>query len=177
MSQANVSKALNPAESKQFTIDQVFRIAQHFGVSIDDLSGNTKATESMTSPAAVLSYLMLLLCEHKIWFTNTTEVEWVYEPYMNEHGYPECDHEQREIEYTAFYFPKYHSMGDFAKGEQAEEEIHYQFMSGGNESKFKKFNEILNKLLPIAKFHVEGSISKEAFDMVLKGYLEQLTRE
>jgi len=57
MTQANVSKALNRNESKQFTIDQVFRIAQHFGVSIDELVGNKSAETSKTSPRAMLVFL------------------------------------------------------------------------------------------------------------------------
>ena len=50
MTQANVSKALNRNESKQFTIDQVFRIAQHFGVSIDELVGNKAVEKTAYSP-------------------------------------------------------------------------------------------------------------------------------
>ena len=40
MTQANVSKALNRNEKKRFTLDQVYRIAQYFEVSIDSLVGN-----------------------------------------------------------------------------------------------------------------------------------------
>ena len=43
MTQSNVSKALNAKETKEFTLEQVYRIAQYFGVSIDDLVGNKAA--------------------------------------------------------------------------------------------------------------------------------------
>ena len=57
MSQGNLSKALNPDEKKQFTLEQQYRIAQYFGVSIDELVGNTVPAEITTGPRSVLSIL------------------------------------------------------------------------------------------------------------------------
>ena len=48
MSQPNVSKALSDTNKKQFNLDQLFRIAQHFGISIDELVGNTTANVAST---------------------------------------------------------------------------------------------------------------------------------
>ena len=79
MTQANVSKALNPKESKQFTLDQLYRISQHFGVSIDELVGNTAANKAETSPRASLAFITKLLCDSKLRYTTLKVPEWVYE--------------------------------------------------------------------------------------------------
>lgn len=174
MTQANVSKALNPGEKKQFTIDQIFRIAQHFGVSIDELTGNKSAKAATTSPRSVLSFITTLMCERKMKASSVTIEEWVYEPYCNEHGYPDCKPEKRNIEYPAFYFPDFYDVYDFATDEHEAEETHYEFLSGGNGTKFRQLNEVLKKFLPLIKLYHETEIPEEAFKMVLDGYLNQL---
>ena len=72
MSQGNFSKALNPEEKKQFTLEQLYRIAQHFCVSIDELVGNKAAKEASTSPRAILAFITQLLCDVKIRATTVT---------------------------------------------------------------------------------------------------------
>ncbi|MBR7085285.1 MAG: helix-turn-helix transcriptional regulator, partial [Oscillospiraceae bacterium] len=46
MTQANVSKALNPHENKHFTLEHIYRISQYFGISIDKLVGNTAPAQA-----------------------------------------------------------------------------------------------------------------------------------
>jgi len=177
MTQANVSKALNPNESKQFTIDQVFRIAQHFGVSIDELTGNKSADAASTSPRAILNFITKLLCDVKMRSTAITIEEMVYEPFCNEHGYPDCRPEKKTIEYPALYFPNYHQVAEFAFDEHEQEEVHFEFLNGGNDTRLQTLNEILKKLLPLIKLYREKEIPEEAFQMILKGYQEQLAEK
>ena len=73
MTQANVSKALNPNDKRGFTLEQVFAISQHFGVSIDELVGNKAPNEVETSPRAALTFLVRFLCDAKIRVANITE--------------------------------------------------------------------------------------------------------
>lgn len=174
MTQSNVSKALNPKESKQFTIDQVYRIAQHFGVSIDALVGNTAANEVETGPRASLAFITKLLCESKMRYTTVTMQEWVYEFEDGYGTYPECRGKQKNIEYPAFYFASYQHLEDYARSNVADEDIHYEFLSAGNDTKFWHLNEVLKKFLPMVKLYRETEIPDEAFQMVLNGYLEQL---
>jgi len=174
MTQANVSKALNPNESKQFTLDQLFRISQHFGVSIDELTGNKVASEVETGPRAALAFFTKLLCESKLRYTTVNVEEWVYEYDYNSSGYQECKSEKKSIEYPAFYFPSYQRFEDYARTDILDEDIHYEFMSAGNDSKFQRVNDILHRFLPMVKLYRETEIPDEAFQMVLKGYLEQL---
>lgn len=174
MTQANVSKALNKSEKKQFTIDQLYRIAQHFGVSIDDLVGNKAANESQTSPRNVLSLLTALICEVKIKTTTVTLEEEIYNVYCDNQGYPDGSIEKKPVSYPAFYFPDYHEVWDFTTDKQEAEDIHYEFLSCGNETKFKQFNELLKDFLPVIDLYRKKSIPEEAFKMVLKGYLDKL---
>ena len=55
MTQANVSRALNPNDKRHFTLEQVICISQHFGVPIDELVGNKVPQDAATSPRAVLA--------------------------------------------------------------------------------------------------------------------------
>jgi len=173
MTQANVSKALNPKETKQFNLDQLYRISQHFAVSIDELVGNTAVAKAETSPRAAFALITKLLCESKMRYTTVTVPEWVYE-YEEDFGYPECRGKQKDIEYPAFYFASYQHPEDYAKSDISDEDLHYEFMSVGNSSRFQLVNELMGRFLPVVKSFRETEFPDEAFQMVLNGYLDQL---
>ena len=174
MTQANVSKALNPNDKRSFTLEQIVCISQHFGVSIDELVGNKFPIETATSPRSVLAFLSTLLASVKMRATQITEEEFVYEQYRNEHGYPDCRRVNRKVEYPAFYFHNYHCVSDFATCDPEYAEVDAEFCWGGNETRFLPMNEILKKFIPIIKLYREKEIPEEAFQMILNGYLEQL---
>lgn len=174
MSQSNVSKALNPAEKKQFTMEQVYRIAQHFGLSIDELVGNKAAEAASTSPRAILKFVTKLLSELKLKSTTIKVEEQVFEQIYNSHGYPDCKVVNREITYPAFYFPNHYQVEDFARCEEEEFETYSEFQNGGNDTRLQALNTILDKLLPMTRLYREKEIPEEAFQMILNGYLEQL---
>ena len=174
MTQANVSKVLNLNDKRQFTLEQVVRISQHFGVPIDELAGNKVPTETAHSPRAVLTFLSSLLCSAKVRATTVTEEEMVYEQYINSHGYPDCNRVKKEIKYPAFYFPNYWRVRDFAFCEPECDEVDWEFCAGGNETKFMRMNEILETIIPIVRLYRGKEIPAEAFQMILDGYLSEL---
>lgn len=174
MSQGNLSKALNPDEKKQFTLEQLYRIAQYFGVSIDELVGNTVPAEITTGPRSVLSFLAKLLCEAKIRVTNISEEELLYDRFTNEHGGLDCRRVNKTVEYPAFYLPDYYRVSDFAFCEPDYDELDMEYCWCGNASRFMQVNEILKNLIPMIKLYREKQIPEEAFQMILNGYLEQL---
>ena len=174
MSQGNFSKALNPEEKKQFTLEQLYRIAQHFGVSIDLLVGNTSANEITTGPRAVLRFLVQLLCEAKVRVVNINEEELIYDRFLNEHCGMDCRRINKTIEYPAFYMPDYYRVSDFALCEPDRDELDAEYCRDGNESRFKRVNEILKNLIPMIRLYREKQIPEDAFQMILNGYLEQL---
>jgi len=174
MSQSNVSKALSPKESKQFTLDQVYRIAQHFGVSIDELVGNKAPNDAATSPRAIFETLIRLLSTANMRATTATVEEWVYEPFYDGEGHPDCRPEKKNIEYPAFYLPDYFSIDDFSSSEPEREDTHDEFLICGNSTKHQRLNGILKDLTPIVKMYRNKVIGEEPFQMIVKGYLEQL---
>lgn len=175
MSQPNVSKALSDTNKKQFNLDQLFRIAQHFGISIDELVGNKTSDAAYTSPRAILALFTKLFVESKLKSTTITEYEYVYKPYFNDDGYPDCSIKQEEHSYRAFYFPSYFQMSDFIFRDEDEESLHCDFCYSGNESRMKPLNSVFEDFLPIVDMYLKEKIKKDAFEMVLNGYLEQLS--
>lgn len=175
MSQSNVSKALSDKDPKEFTLDQVYRISQHFGIPIDELVGNAAAKNAETSPRAALAFFTKLLCDSKLRYTTIKVPEWVYEYEYNHYGYEGLVANEKDIEYYAFYFPKYQHLEDYARNPLVtDEDIRDEFRTDGNDSKLQQLNEILDKFLPMVKLYRETEIPDEAFQMVLNGYLEQL---
>lgn len=174
MSQGNFSKALNSEEKKQFTLEQLYRIATHFGVSIDVLVGNTSANEITTGPRAVLRFFVQLLCEAKVRVKNVSEEELIYDRFLNEHCGMDCQRINKTVDYPAFYMPDYYRVSDFAFCEPDCDELDAEYCWDGNESQFKQVNEILKNLIPMIRLYREKQIPEDAFHMILNGYLEQL---
>ena len=79
MTQANVSKALNRNEKKRFTLDQVYRIAQYFEVSIDSLVGNPAENSAGTSPRDAFRFITKFLSAGKLRTAELTVKETKYE--------------------------------------------------------------------------------------------------
>ena len=106
MTQPNISKALNPEAPKQFTIDQVYRIAPHFRVSIDELTGNAEAKKASYTPRAILAFVIELLSTDTARVTMSSNTEEIFHTDYNGFS-PSCTHTFEEVEYPAIYFPSY----------------------------------------------------------------------
>lgn len=176
MSQPNLSKALNPNESKQFTLEQVYRIAQHFGVSIDELTGNKATEKSSVSPRAVLAFLIELLRSDAARVTTWTKKDEIFDISFGIHG-PSCSHIYLDVEYPAIYFPGHFDFDGMYDYETEEAQALYsEFSNSGNETPFYEMNDIIKKLLPMIELYKNKEIPEEAFQMILDGYLKQLRK-
>ena len=174
MSQPNVSKALSDTNKKQFNLDQLFRIAQHFGISIDELVGNTAANVASTSQRAILTMFTQLLSSARMKETKISVTEEVYTPFRQD-GYWDCEIVKQKHEYKAFYFPNFHEVGATSCDETEIEDEHETFLQAGNESANIKLNAVFNDFLPLIEMYRKGKLPEEPFKMVLNGYLEQLS--
>lgn len=173
MSQPNISKALNPEDKKNFTVDQLYDIAVYFGVSLDELVGNEVAEMRKTAPRYVLSLLVDLLCSDKARVTPWKRKEEVFILSEGVHG-PSADHTYLEVEYPAIYFPSHY---DFDGSDYEDEEVqerYSDFCMNGNETPFYEMNHIIKKLLPMIELYKDGEIPEEAFRMIVKGYLNEV---
>lgn len=177
MSQANVSKALNINDKKTFTLEQVYKISEHFGISIDELVDNKFANLSSTSPRALLSLISKLLCDSCIRSTDIEIEEIVYEPLFDSRGCPSCTKSNQQIKYKAFYFPSYFNFDDFELSDEEMQDLHYEYCYIGNGTKYSSLNSVLIKLIPLIELYKKTEIPDEAFQMVLNGYLQQLADE
>lgn len=174
MSQANVSKALNPDEKKCFTVEQLFKISQNYHVSIDALTGNICTPQAAMSPKAVMSYLAMLLRSARMKATTVEIDEEIYEMCYDRKGYPDCNRYTETVTYPAFYFPSYLNVLDLGTCDEEYQDIDMEFCMTGNESKFKVMNEVMNKFIAVIKLYWKHEIPEEALQMILDGYLEQL---
>ncbi|MDE6789624.1 MAG: helix-turn-helix domain-containing protein [Ruminococcus sp.] len=174
MTQANISKALNHNEKKRFTLDQVYRISQYFEVSIDSLVGNPSEKLADTSPRDAFTFITKFLCAGNLRTENLTITETVYDPQYNGYGSPECTPKEIQDTYPVFFFPDYIRFSDQKLSEQEEIDLHIEFCSCGNSTRFQYLNEILKKMIPLISQYKDGDIPEEAFQMIVDGYLKQL---
>ena len=157
MTQANVSKALNRNEKKRFTLDQVYRIAQYFEVSIDSLVGNPAENSAGTSPRDAFRFITKFLSVGKLRTAELTVKETKYE---QEYGNGLMEHKPREIDdtYPVFFFPDYERFSDYKL----------------SDTRFLYLNKILKKMIPLIAQYRDGDIPEEAFQMIVDGYANQL---
>ena len=173
MTQANVSKALNPNDKRCFTLEQVFAISQHFGVSIDELTGNKVVEKASLSPRAVLAFLVDLLRTDKARVASGVNKEEVFLVGYGADG-PSCNHTYLDVEYPVIYFPSYFEFDGTDYDTVEAQELYAEFTQCGNETPFYDMNDIVKKLLPMIELYKKKEIPEEAFQMIVDGYLKQL---
>ncbi len=171
-SQSHVSKSLNFKEKQCFTLEQVVGIAQHFGVSIDWLTGNT-ATASKQTPRSIARFLTGIFENHDASYSTIEVEEEIYTPSDDIYS-QDCSIERKKIAYTAIYFPSYwkvptpHSPDDEAWGAISLAE------QAGNDSRMRPVNDFLRKYLQIFKVHEEKGVDDDAYQVVVENYLSKL---
>lgn len=175
MSQSNVSKALSKEEKKSFTVEQIYSIASHFGVSIDWLLGYKTAQQITMGPKAVGAFLAELLSTKEAKLTPVEINDSVYViDYDPRSGYPNCKIVEQVNTYLALYFPNFWNPRELAKNEDDFFEMHDVASQSGNDTRNIPINIFLKKYSDILKVFNDDQISEEAYQIVLKDYLNQL---
>ncbi|MCR4723634.1 MAG: helix-turn-helix domain-containing protein [Eubacteriales bacterium] len=174
MSQPNICKALSAKDKKCFTVAQIFAIAEYFHVSIDWLVGHS-ADMNKLSQRSIAELLSQLLLAETAKPEVVTVVERVYKPYWDPDGYPDCTRDKQSNSYKAIYFPNYYDPGQIAKDEDEYQELDSIACQEGNETRNVALNTFLIKFLQILDIYKAGNLSEEAFQIVLKEYLGQLS--
>ena len=172
--QSNVSKALSLKDKKCFTVEQIFSIANYFGVSIDWLLGYETAQKKSIGHRAIATFLAEMLEKGIMKSAPVTIEEDVYEMFYNSHGFPDSHNEKRSITYNALYFPNYWYPSDYSNDEHEMEDLLHEIFQCGNESANFPLNKFLEKYLAILTIYKKGQISEEPYRIVLKDYLDQL---
>ena len=172
MSQSNVSKALNEDEKKCFTVEQLYEIAEHFNVSIDELLGHRTVETTPGGQRGIGTFLAAVLSSGDGKCTRVKVKEMIYDSYRPPIG-PE-DYEPSEHEYWALYFPNYWDPSEEAKDEEEFRELMAEATQAGNETRNPALNTFIQKYLEILRVYQKGEISKEAYEIVLNDYLSKL---
>ena len=172
MSQSNISKSLSEGAKKSFTVEQVYAIAEYFGVSVDWLLGyktNRSVSIDLRSLGEILAKL-LLKGDAKCQKISVEETVYAF----TDDGYgPEAEPKKQNIEYSSIYFPSYmYAKENSTFDEWTEFDMTARVL--GNESRFFPLNNFLNKYLQILKIYKSGDLSEESYQVLLKDFLNQL---
>ena len=175
MSQSNVSKALSEVDKKCFTVEQIYSIADYFGVSIDWILGYETAERIATGPRAVGAFLAELLSSKGAKCTSVKIHDTVYAvEYDQQAGYPDYNVLEQDNPYLAIYFPNYWDPREYAKTDEELNELLSEATQCGNDTRNIPLNKFLQKYVDILKVFQDKQISEEAYQIVLKDYLSQL---
>lgn len=167
MTQANVSKALNPKEKKHFTIDQIYRISRYFKVSIDSLVGDSE--EIKASPRSCFEFLSYLM---KIGRLRTTTIEYDETVYEKDEIWTNFLKAKRTISTPAFYFPDFYTPTTDKDNAYAE---NIYFEKKSNKTDYYQLNRVLEKTSPIIRLFFNEEIPEDALDAIIEKYMEGLS--
>ena len=174
MSQPNVNHALNPNEKKCFTISQIYDLARHFKISIDELVGNVRGMNSSISPRATASFITKLAEAHDIDFVTYTRKEWVFKPeYDPVSGYPDYNRCEEDVTYPTILLKSYWSV-DEAKNEEEAQELWAEATQIGNDTRMHQVNKYLKQFQEIFKIYEKGDLSKQTYETVIADLLSHL---
>lgn len=175
MSQPNVSKALNKADKKSFTLDQVIGIAKHFKITVDALIGGSQASEIHLSQRSTAEFLAELIAQHDAKFTTVSKTEEAYTPCWDHRNPSPACYEKKDVTYLAIYLPSYWEVpkndgtddgGVMAL--QSEAELY------GNNTRMHPVNDFLFHFKEIFEIYDKGGLSPETYKSVLEDMLNRL---
>ena len=172
MSQSNVSKALNENSKKCFTVPQVYNIAEYFHVSIDWLVGGRSGT-SISGHRSIAEYIASLLREGIAKCETVTVMEVEYRETRN--GTSDIySSGMDKNKYHAIYFPNYWDPRELAKDDFEYLELEDEARNIGNKTHNVALNLFLEKYLQILSVYKAGNLPEEAYQLILKEYLNQI---
>ena len=174
MSQSNVSKALSEEDKKCFTVEQIYSIADHFGVSIDWILGYKTADRITTGPRAIGAFLAELLSKKDAKHAPVEIHDTVYAIDYDPNDYHNCKVLEQDNTYLAIYFPNYWDPQEFTENEEELAELYSEVTQLGNDTRNIPLNIFLHKYVSILKVFQDKQISEEAYQIVLRDYLGQL---
>ena len=114
-----------------------------------------------------------VLQNHSVKFMPIEVEETSYQPFKDGDIW-DCETFKEKVSYPAMYFPNFLDAAYIADSEEEFDDLRCEFYQCGNESQFCKMNESLKKLINVYTLYSKDSIPKDAFEMILKGYIESL---
>ena len=177
MSQSDVSKALNPSDKRNFTLDQVAGIAKHFNVSIDFLLGIREETNYDLSPKAIAEFFVHLIEHGDVNIIKHPVEEKIYEPYLDEmEGRYDYRYYKKTVSYNAFYFPSFWQIPD-GLGYEEQNELYMEATECGNEAIHRQTNRFFHQFLQIFDIYKQKGLEEDTYRTVVNDLLSHLSEE
>ncbi len=178
--QSRLSTLLGDDKGNRFSIEQIYRIAHHFGVSIDYLVTG-KEPEPIKTPRQVCEALVSLFEKFYLDTKDFEVIETIDIPYYTpvDGGYsmPELHTEEKTIKYHALFFPHCWAPNpDREYTEDEMDELHMDNIYNGNElPKNIAINKFLDAFIPIHKLYAAGKMPDEAYKYTVNSLLDNLS--
>lgn len=174
MTQPNFSRAISPEKKQCFTLEQVFKIAQFFDISVDSLVGNEKPVTT-ESEKDICSLLTALLEKRKLIRVEHKRVEEIATPVAID-GYPDVFVEKKEYVYDAFIFPRCTDVGPLDRfTEDQIDDLQMDYNCGGNiDESNTRINEYFQKFFNIYDLYLHNHISEEMLHEITEKFMSDL---
>lgn len=175
ISQPNVSKALSTTDKKCFTLDQVVGIAKHFNVTVDWLLGIDTSSEAPKTPRSIAKFIIKLIEENELAVTDCQIEEETYELEFTEDGYSRCNHENKVINYKAFYFPSYWHMPTDNISREEYQSLYAEMTQCGNITKHYMTNKTINQIIQLLNIYRSQGLEEDTYRKVVDDLLNHLS--
>lgn len=175
MSQPNFNRAINQKNGQRFTLEQVFKIAQYFEVSVDYLLGNNKPSDKKTEKD-ICAFFTNLLEQRKLVKVPFSREEEIDTPYTSPTGNPDCSFEKKKISYDAFIFPKHFDPGPLDRfDEERIDDLRSDILYYGNSDESnKRINSFFAKYFQIYEMFLHAQMSEELFHEITEKFMADL---
>jgi len=174
MSQSNVNKCLQIGNNtRSFTLEQVYKIADYFDRSIDELVGRNRESRPMSSEA-ICDFFMSLISHYTVVHFDHEVKEKVPGPYLDEYGLPQ--YEDKVIKYDAFYFPNYITPPTYFD-EFRLDDIQAEVLAKGPEIHENiKVNQFIQKFIDTFEKFDSGFYDEDDYHILIDAYRKILSK-
>ena len=176
--QSRISKLLGADDSARFSIEQVYKLAEHFNVSIDYLVTG-KEPQPTTSKRQICEVLVQLFDKYHLkhnTLVRNEELEIPVTVYEGKVELPGTDTEVRRMEYNTLYFPIVWDRNpdrEYTEDELDNLQSDLLFFGNGLEDNMA-INKFLSAYIPIHELHDAGKMPDEAYKFTINSLLENL---
>ena len=174
MSQSNFSRALSLSNSQCFTLEQVYKIAQYFEISVDQLLGNTKPADKRSEKDICKFFTDLIEKRTLVTFDHIRKEE-IMTPYYRD-NYPDCEVTHEDVKYNAFIFPNYFDPGPLDRYDEEQiDNLRTDCLFGGNNDDSNiRINAFFTKYLQIYNMYLHNQMTEELFHEITEKFMQDL---
>lgn len=174
ISQSRLSKLLGNDKGNRFSVDQVYKIASHFNVSVDYLITGAEPKPT-SSTKQICEVIVHLFDDHWLDHVDHSREEDAYYPvYMN--GLPDTDHERLTIKYNALFFPEYwYPDPNREYTEDEMDDLRCETYQVGNDLQSNMaINKFLKAYIPVHELHSAGKMPDDAYNYTVQSLLNSI---